>query len=134
MFKATHINRSILYIKSNNLKNFKIRYFQLWSSKVNRIHILRARFKARIFRKFMGTYFYQLKSYSFKKISFRNGMKNLLKLRANNLMKTALNKGLKRVWREKRIEINLWKAAIIYNRMGYLKKSFKILRKKLYCK
>lgn len=61
-------------------------------------------------------------------------MKNLLKLRANNLMKTALNKGLKRVWREKKIEISLWKAAIIYHRMGFLKKSYKALSKKPYAK
>lgn len=44
-------------------------------------------------------------------------MKSLLKLRANNLCKKAWVKGLKRVWRDKKIEINMWKAAIIYDRI-----------------
>jgi hypothetical protein len=57
-------------------------------------------------------------------------MKNLLKLRASNLLKTALNRGLKRVWREKIIEINMWKASIIFERMKLQKICFKILTKK----
>ena len=80
--------------------------------------------------KFIQTHYKQLKKYSKRKIDFRNGMKNLLKLRANNLLKTALNKGLKRVWREKLIEINLWKAAIISHKMRMLSKTFKSIKKR----
>jgi hypothetical protein len=113
MVKAINVNRAVKYVKSNSLEKFKIRMFKVWQSRVNRVHINRAKFKGKMTKKFKQNFYNHLRTYTLTKIRFRAGMKNLLKTRALNLLKIALNRGLKRVWREKLIAVNLWKAAII---------------------
>jgi hypothetical protein len=82
-------------------------------------------------KKFLATFFWKIHSYSSKKVKFRQGMKNLLKLRANNLLKTAYVKGLKRVWREKNIEVDMWKASILYHRIKLFKKTFRGIKRRI---
>jgi hypothetical protein len=63
MAKAIHINRAIKYISSKSIEKFKVRMFKFWQSRVNRVHINRAKFKGKMSKKLKKVYFELLNSY-----------------------------------------------------------------------
>ena len=64
------------------------------------------------------------KNYSLNKKRFRNGMKQLLKSRAHNIMRVAFVKGLKLNWHHISTDKNMMKAAELMDKMKYMRKVF----------
>jgi len=117
--------------KVNSMKT-ESKFFTLWLSLLNRNYIMRkGRFMRRINTKVKSKYFRALKTYFIQKNAYREGMKNLLKTRANNLMRLAFNKGLKLEWHSKIIDKNMKIASECFERQLTLKRPFRQLKKRM---
>jgi hypothetical protein len=99
--------------------------FTEWLNLLSRTYVMRkGKFLRRINNRLRIKSFSALKKYSQQKIRFREGMKSLLKLRANNIMRKAFVKGLKLDWHSKVIEKNLEIASRLAATVRLMKKPF----------
>lgn len=85
-----------------------------WIGLLNQFDLKKVRFKNKVTRNLKAKHYKVLKRYYQQKVKYRAGMKALLQRRAINLMSAAYVKGLKRVWRQKIIDRNLYQAAVLY--------------------
>jgi hypothetical protein len=105
-----------------------------WIGLLNQFDLKKVRFKNKVARCVKAKHFRVLKRYYQQKVKYRAGMKALLQRRAINLMSAAYVKGLKRVWRQKIIDRNLYQAAVLYCKQSILRKPFRVLKRKQNCK
>jgi len=95
------------------------------------MHLSRFAFKKKRNLRILRTYFRVLAEYRARKLKFKDGMKRLLKMRARNLMRVAYVRGLKQIWHQKVIDINMWKASGYIYRSKLLKKPFNTIAKRV---
>ena len=72
--------------------------------------------------------FEELREYAYRRQDFKAGMKQLLKLRARNLLRVAFVQGLKQSWHQGIIDRSLLKAAELFRRVKQQERGLVALR------
>ena len=124
MLDSVNKHRAYKYVRSKHVRMSKQRCLMQWYSLLGNMHLSRFAFKKKRNLRILRAHFRVLAEYRARKIKFKDGMKRLLKMRARNLMRVAYVRGLKQIWHQKVIEINMWKASGYIYRSKLLKRPF----------
>ena len=126
--------RAYRYVGGKHDQLIRQRFIRQWYSLLDNQSLSRFEFKKKQNRRILRAHFRILEEYRDKKVKFRDGMKRLLKMRAKNLMRRAYVRGLKLIWHQKVIEINMWKAYAYFYRSKLLKKPFGAIARRVKAK
>lgn len=125
MMAAVNKLRAYRFVKGRHDLLSRQRIIRQWYSLLGNRHLSRFGFRKKRTQRILHIHFKVLEEYKNKKVRFREGMKRLLKMRAQNLMRRAYVRGLKQIWHQKVIEINMWKASGYLYRSKLLKRPFR---------
>ena len=88
-----------------------------WYSLLNEKLRLRLRMQKKRDYFILQECFEELREYTYRRQDFKAGMKQLLKLRAKNLIRVAFIQGLKQAWHQGIIDRSLFQAAELFRRV-----------------